>query len=390
VVHLFKLAKAFLLDSMRDFNGIFWPFVFPLFLFFVLTSVFSSADSSNMNVNFNLGVVFEERLSGFGGFLNQLLTAIQPEPFQLREYDTWEKALEDLKKKKLDVVLKIPSGFSGRLTWAVLTKQSRNPPELEVHCLEGQQESEMAAQLLQMILEQANLEFFKRTDAVGSYVEAQVQQRPLSVVEESEFHYPTYLFPAVILMSWLAICLFNLPLSISYSREAGINKRFFTCGVKPFEYFTSLLLSMGVIMVISCVLIYVFGMLVYRVQPSCLSLEFILKLLFTMMVFFSLGMMITALFRKSSSALVVSQIMNQILMFLGGFYFPLLNFGLPKPLKWFCLALPTTYLVEELRKSLGQNVYSFSMPQTFLVPSVWFVLALVLFVANFKRVMGYE
>ena len=386
---MFKLAKAFLLDSMRDFNGIFWPFVFPLFLFFVLTSVFWSGGSTE-SVSFKVGVVFEERLVGFAEFLNQVLKAVQPEPFQLTEYDTLEKALEDLKKKKLDVVLKVPSGFSGRLTWVVLTKQDRNLPELEVHCLKAHQESEMAAQLLQTIFEQANLEFFKRANVVRSYVEVQIQEKPVSNVEESDFHYPTYLFPAVILMSWLAICLFNLPLNILYNREVGINKRFFTCGVKPFEYFTSLLLSMGFIMMISCVLIYVFGMMVYRVQPSCLSLEFILKLLFTMVVFFGLGMMITALFKKSSSALVVSQIMNQILMFLGGFYFPLLNFGLPKPLEWICLALPTTYLVEDLRKSLGQNVYSFSILHTFLVPSVWFVLSLVLFVVNFKRVMGHE
>jgi ABC-2 type transport system permease protein len=101
-------------------------------------------------------------------------------------------------------------------------------------------------------------------------------------------------------------------------------------------------------------------------------------------------MMITALFKKSPSALVFSQVANQLLMFLGGFYFPLLNFALPKPLEWICLALPTTYLVEDLRKSLGQNVYSFSSLQTFLVPTAWLVLALVLFAANFKRVMGHE
>jgi ABC-2 type transport system permease protein len=386
---LFKLAKAFLLDNVRDFNGVFWPFVFPLFLFFVLTSVFWSGGSTE-SVNFKVGVVFEERLVGFAEFLNQVLKAVQPEPFRLSEYDSFEKALEDLKRKKLDAVLKVPAGFSGRLTWTVLTKQERNLPELEIHCLRAQQESEMAGQLLQMILERANLEFFKRAGFVRSYVEVQIQEKPVSTAEESDFHYPTYIFPAVILMSWLAICLFSLPLNILYNREVGINKRFFTTGLRSFEYFTSLLLSMGVIMVVSCVLIYAFGFLVYKVKPSSLSFEFILKLLFTMVVFFGLGMMITALFKKSSSALVFSQVANQLLMFLGGFYFPLLNFNLPEPLEWICLALPTTYLVEDLRKSLGQNVYSFSSLQTFLVPTAWLVLALVLFAANFKRVMGHE
>jgi len=51
-------------------------------------------------VSFKVGVVFEERLVGFAEFLNQVLKAVQPEPFQLSEYDTLEKALEDLEKEK--------------------------------------------------------------------------------------------------------------------------------------------------------------------------------------------------------------------------------------------------------------------------------------------------
>jgi len=79
-----------------------------------------------------------------------------------------------------------------------------------------------------------------------------------------------------------------------------------------------------------------------------------------------------------------------VFMFLGGFYFPVLNFDMPQAVKWFAKALPTTYLVESLRASLGYDVYSFSEATFWTVPSVWLGVSLIVFIFNFKRVMSYE
>jgi ABC-2 type transport system permease protein len=75
-------------------------------------------------------------------------------------------------------------------------------------------------------------------------------------------------------------------------------------------------------------------------------------------------------------------------MFLGGLYFPV--FDIPWTIRWLVYVLPTTYLVELLRTSIGYGVSSINTVFLFLVPGIWLIASIVLFTVNFKKVMGYE
>lgn len=390
-MRILKLSKALFLNDVREFSGFFWPFVFPLILFFILVSVFSGMSSTDGGIVFRLGIVKEENLAGFGTILEQVIEQIQPEPFQVVAFDSLEEAQKNLQLKKIDLVLRIPKGLSMAMARVILF--AGQPTKIELYTLANSYESQLAGKILQSILQQVDLEMAKQviSRTGGEYKEVEFVAKPIERKKASnEFHYATYVFPAVLLMSIMSLAFFNLPLGLINNREEGVNRRLYTTPTNALDYLSSMGLSLLVSMVISCALIYLMGLTLYKVNNLCLSVGFILRLLYSIAVCFSVGIVIVSFCRRFSTALVVTQIAYQILMFLGGFYFPVLNFNMPWPIKVVARILPTTYLVENLRVSLGLRVYSFSEFELWLIPGIWILASILAFSFNFKRVMGYE
>jgi len=78
----------------------------------------------------------------------------------------------------------------------------------------------------------------------------------------------------------------------------------------------------------------------------------------------------------------------QIMMFMGGFFFPV--FGLPWGIRWLVYALPSTYLVELLRRGMGIQSAPIGMIWLIVVPLAWMLVSATVFSLNFRKVMGYE
>jgi len=390
-VKIFRLAKAFFLNDVREFNGFFWPFIFPLVLFFILSSVFSGFYEEDTSVNFKLAVVKEEELAGFGRIVAQVLEQIEPEPFKIVYFEDIEQAKNDLRSRKVDALLRIPKGLNLAMARTMLF--SGEAVKLEIYTLANSAESETAGRVLESIFQAVDVEMTKQllSRTGGQYVPVELELKPVKRGGTSEnFRYQTYIFPAILLMSILSLAVFNLPLELIHNRESGANKKLYTTPIKALEYFFSLGLSILISMLLSSALIYAMGLGVYRVSELSLSLSFILKLFYSMLVCFSVGMMVASLCRRFSTAMVTVQISYQVMMFLGGFYFPILSIDMPWFIKSIAYVLPTTYLAENLRISLLHNVYSLSELSLWLVPIVWVVASILIFSLNFKKVMAYE
>lgn len=388
-MRILKLSKFLFFNEIREFNGFFWPIIFPGILFFILVSIFSGVSTESYSTTFNLAIVEEEQLAGFGKILERVLDQIRPDPFQMAYFQSFEEAEKALKSKKVDLILRIPEGFNVKLMRAVLFSDA--PAKIDLYTLSNYYESSTAAQILSMIFQQVDLSISRQMkNQSAEYVSVEAKTVAVEKETENEFHYATYIFPGILLMSVLSIAVFNLPLTLIYNRYEGINKKLHTTPVGVLDYFTSLSLSLVSMMIISCVVVYSMGIFIYGVSHNCLSGEFLVKLFYAMIVCSGLGIMIASFCKKISTAMVISQISYQILMFLGSFYFPVLNYNMPEFLKVIARMLPTTYLVEDLRVSLGYNFYSFSAFDLWVLPGIWFAISMLIFMVNFKKVMGYE
>lgn len=159
--------------------------------------------------------------------------------------------------------------------------------------------------------------------------------------------------------------------------------------MNPYQYFFANFIKIILTMLTSMVLIYLMAIFVYSVDfRMIINGPFIVSVLLSMIVMLGFGMMISSLVKKLSTMIALAQISLQVLMFLGGLYFPV--FDVPIPLKWIVYGIPTTYLVELMRRNLGLNVAPVSQATLYIVPMIWFVASVFIFAVNFKKVMGYE
>ncbi|MGC9384338.1 MAG: ABC transporter permease [Kosmotogaceae bacterium] len=388
----FSLFKGLFKNEIRDFQAIAWSMIFPVFLFFVLTSIFSNiagVESSGLPV-LELGVVKEEKLSGFGTIIDQILDDISGDngPYKQQSYENKDEGIEALRNKQIDILFVIPEGTNIKMARALMTGGiSEDKITFEIYHAAGKQISILASNIMSQIMQQVNLEISKRSS--DSYIDFELNEEIISSTSSEEsFDYVTYLFPGVIIMLILAVSLFNGPLSMIETKESGVTKKLYTTAITPITYLGAQILKLFSLIFISLVIFYTFVLLFYDLGSVIFNVGFLFRILYSSIVLLGFGLMIASFTKRGSTAMVFSQIANQALMFLGGLYFPV--FDIPWSIRWLVYALPTTYLVELLRTSIGYGVSSINTVFLFLIPGIWLTASIVIFSANFKKVMGYE
>ena len=384
---MLKFTSGLFKNEIREFQVMFWSFIFPLILYFILTSVFGGMATGNpQGISFNLGIVKEENLTGFGRILDEVLGSISSHggPFVQREYGNLDEALEDLKNGKQDIVLVIPKGTNAKMTGSLMLQVGDVP--LRMHYISGKESSSIAANILGEIMNEVNLEIKKRQDE--NYIDIASTNHVVSAKQEKGFDYNEYIFPGVALMMILSVSLFNSPIGLIQYRVSGTNKKLYTTPLKPLEYFSAHFVKLVFTMLMSLVLLYIIALTVYRVQGTIFDPRFILSLIYSMLVSVSFGLMVASFAKKLSTATVVGQSLYQVMMFMGGLYFPV--FDLPWGLRWIVYLLPTTYLVELSRRFMGYTIAPISMTWLIVVPLIWMIFSVSVFALNFRKVMGYE
>jgi ABC-2 type transport system permease protein len=384
---MLKFTSGLFKNEIREFQVMFWSFIFPLILYFILTSVFGGMASGNsQGISFNLGIVKEENLTGFGKVLDEVLGSISSHggPFVQKEYGNLDEALGDLKNGKQDIVLVIPKGTNAKMTGSLMLQVGDVP--LRMHYISGKESSSIAANILGEIMNEVNLEIKKRQNE--NYIDVASTNNVVSAKQEKGFDYNEYIFPGVALMMILSVSLFNSPIGLIQYRVSGTNKKLYTTPLKPLEYFSAHFVKLVFTMLMSLVLLYIIALTVYRVQGTIFDPGFILSLIYSMLVSVSFGLMVASFAKKLSTATVVGQSLYQVMMFMGGLYFPV--FDMPWGLRWIVYLLPTTYLVELSRRFMGYTIAPISMTWLIVVPLIWMIFSVSVFALNFRKVMGYE
>ena len=98
-----------------------------------------------------------------------------------------------------------------------------------------------------------------------------------------------------------------------------------------------------------------------------------------------IGLMIVSLVKRTSTISIISNSLFQAMMFLGNFYFNVLNMSWG--IRWFVYINPATYILDKLRGTMGYNSY---LSNHLLVPFAWLVFSILVVILNFKRVMEVE
>lgn len=377
-MRFWRFCKGFFLSEIREFEVVFWSIVFPLLLYFFLSTIFGS-EGKTSGISFKLAVLRS------GGQTTELVVADKTVeaisgkdgPFKATSFADIEAALSAMKQGKQDAVLEIGSVAAS------------TPPggSVTIHCISGRESSQVAGNILQIAFDKANIEVARDSDPQFRSIPSEAIPVQNTASGRS-VDYKDYIFPSVALMMMLSVALFNSPLSLSFYRSSGTNKKLFTTPLRPLEYFGAHLVKLLSTIMISLVLLYLMAFFIYRVRSGIFSPGFFMALVLAMLTFVSFGLMVASFARKESSAGIMGQVFYQTMMFLGGFFFPV--FGVTWGIRWLVYVLPSTYLVELLRRGMGIQSAPIGMFWLIAIPMLWLVVSAGVFTLNFRKVMGNE
>ena len=373
----------FLNDYIRSI-GSFWIFLFPLIIYVVLTSIFGNV-TEGRNVTFRLGIVYEEKSEIF----EKVVSFLKKEDiFYIKEYKGNKgknEALKHLKRSKIDIVILVGKNFDSSLLKKVLlkkvigTKINYTVP-IDIYYVPERTESSIAKNIAENILNIIEIEIWKILGNFENFKDVKIES--LTEKKKKSFNVAYYYFPAIVTVAIMNIGFFSIPFSISEKREKKSTRRLLVSPFRSGEFITSIILINFLAFFISFALLSTVGMIFYKVSEVIFSFQFILQIVFGMIVYSVLGLAIVSLIKKTSTISIISNSLFQAMMFLGNSYFNVLN--VPWSIRWFVYINPATYMIDKLREMMGYNSY---FSNHTLVPSIWLIFSIFIVIKNFKRVM---
>jgi ABC-2 type transport system permease protein len=372
----FKLTSAMIKDNFRQFDSVFWTIIFPSIFLLFFISIFGNVQNNEENIEFKVGIYYENQ--DIGILKNILNNVFEDEElkktFKISKYENFEKSLEDLKEYNIDIIAYFPEDIN-KVNFFNLNDDK---PIIKIYRTQKSY-SKITSEVFSSVLNEINLRF----NTMGRELNIETDYIYLNTNDEG-FVYEDFIFPGILMMAILTVSIFNLPLNFVDYKNRGIIKRVFVTPLKMSHYFYSFLISNFSILFLAIILLY-FEASFLNISTLIFNYKFIFFLLYCCITALSFGLIIASFFRRIGTASSVSNIVYFITIFLSGLYFPTKE--ITSFVRWYVYINPATYMVDGLRNILsGDSIGIINI----IVPAIWFLIGLILFSFNFKRVMSDE
>lgn len=375
-------------QQLRDKYSIFWNLVFPLVLLTILGLVFGG--QAQEDINFEISIVNPavelENLNqtvSYAGILNNVFSGIENSDdsswFQFYRAAEGQSPAEFLATEKA----KLEAG-SRDLILVIPGTRLPETGQVEIYQKPDSQLSIIAGDIIKSIISEVNREINISQGNVdpAELIATSSRQIQVGVVEETDFSVVHFLVPGIILFTFLSSGLEILVSRISSLRSQGILRRYFATPLQPIQYFTGIL---GFIIVLSSaqvLVIYGWSRLFFRIELAIFSLNFILYMIFALIVSVSLGFLVLSIVKSKESTGVITNALIYPMAFLGGIFFDVS--GISGPLGLFVSINPMTYLVNGMRDALGIYQSPTSQTLNLLIPGVWMIVAITISIIKFN------
>ena len=385
----FTIFKSLSLSSLRSPGALFWTVVFPVLLLVILSSIFSNVGKSvsvkvavvnesstfkGTNMDFASHIV--EALNGMSKATDDKTPLLSIESSTTRSF--LQNSIKKLKLGKIDAVLIIPKFFNTYLYARTLHFPLKVKNEsLEIYTQRNSQSSNIAFSLLDSIVNAFNREFIKRSGITDQVIP---EIKYVSIGKNSSFSYMNFLITGIIVMAFMTVALFGVTDDLLVQREKKVLRRIFVAPINRSHYLFGMTFSNWALEFVQLALILVVGMWMgakLKIGPS--AIFYLLLALFTTT---PLGFFVSSFAKSANSGSALANVFNFFFMFLGGLFFPVNN--VPTALKVFVYSIPTTYLANGLRDSMGVSPSPTPAYLNVLVPIIWAVVMTLYSMRHFK------
>ncbi len=380
-MRIFSLTKTFLLILVRDKSTVFWLMVFPLVLLAILVMVFSSFDNPE-NLNFKVVLlrnpgknvqIIEKALKNVSDSEKNIISLELKKP--AGKNAVLKKELEKLKESKIHALVVIPEEFNSQFErWmqSSITGVAVRPPEIKIYFLEERAASKMSTDIVKSLVKNINNRL--AVSAKLPIKEYKIEQEYLGTTRR--MRYSEYIFPSIIIFSFLATSLFGIAQEVVEFRSKGILKRLHLTTISSLELFISFNASRIALMTVQFLLISVCALWIFKINVNPFSPAVLSYSTLSATTFMSLAFMLASVISNTQQATVVVNLVLQVFQFLGGLYFDVFN--IPLFLRWIAYINPITYLVSGLREDLGIVNAPYPYYLSYTVPLIWVMVSAII------------
>jgi len=317
---------------VRDKQALFWTIAFPLLFVFIFCGILGRSFDLKLNVALVIeesGPIVEQLVQGFG----------EGGMFKFSEGLSLEEAKQQVEKGKLDAVLLIPGGFSSSLLSGAAT--------LTVYYDKTKTQN---AQIISSVFQQIGLEISKRTLGLKRFpmeIDLKGIERKKSIEDAS---YSAFFIPGALTMALMAAGLFGVGGGIPRERDRALLRKLATTPLPKFYYGLAFIFQSAILALLQAAIIISVGAFAFGVNFLIDPLKLGIILILGGITFASFGFLVGSIAKTSNAAEGTINIFYFPMLFLSPVFFPASI--LPGVIRAISGVLPSTYLVNALRKSL--------------------------------------
>ncbi|AEH50450.1 ABC transporter permease [Pseudothermotoga thermarum] len=317
----FAFGKAYIKESLRNKVELFFTVFFPVIFLILFGYIFSNEGGSKRTV--------------------AIFTTDQAVVDSLKKVENWNLVVLDSKQQIVEGIK------DGKFSFALYVEDNR----IEIYYREDPSligELKTIESTTKALLE-------KERNQLKSFLVFDIFEIPKGKEQLSEFD---YMLTGVLSLSMLSNGMFSMITVFGRYRKTGVLRRVFLTGVKK----SFLVLEVATVRMILSFISLIFTLIIARVLFKS-SLNFNWFLLIPSVVFITLGMMavgllLVALLKNPNAASNAASLLNTVMVFFAGVYFPITF--LPRPLRYVSYFLPVKYAAEVVRFTAGAQEMSFA------------------------------
>lgn len=314
--------------TFREKQSWFWGIFFPIILMVIFMSIFSGRNDNEFSANV---AIVDENPNPSSTMLLEQIKQIPVFKIENEEPISTDDAQQLVKDQDVDAAIILPESAEASSLQLVVNKEDEQG--VTAQALSG---------MLNQFVQQANL------TAAGVTPTYELQIESISS-GNSELQYTDFLLTGMIALSIAQGGMFGMVGLVELGRKGLIKRlRMTPANMNYFglsDMIMRVLFSMIQILLLSLIGVFVFGANLFINYPSLIVVFILGTLTFT-----AIGYFVSSFSKTTEAYMGVANILNFLMMFLSGVFFPIET--MPEWIQPISTILPLTYFVEGLRESM--------------------------------------
>jgi ABC-2 type transport system permease protein len=356
-----QLTLSQLRIFLRNRQVLFWTLAFPIFLMVILGSFLGNGNG----ISVSIAIIDQDHTSQSKDF-SKILG--KNEAVHLEKSNNKEKALDQVKKGDLQLVVVIPKGYE------TMIKDSSKPFELPVYY----NETNLATSQIGLTLV---------SSVVDGISKEKADYKPSIVtdsrgVEGLNLKYIDFLVPGIVAMMIMSNNMNGVAGQIAAWRERGILRRMQGTTLKSSTFIAAQITARLMLNGMQALIVLAVAHLIFGISVHGSWLSLITFVILGTLAFMAIGFIIAGIAKTPESAGPIAGFLSFPMLFLGGVFFPIRE--MPSFLQPIVNVLPIAHLSHALRETMNVGTPFMSLGSDALILGCWLIGAFIVASYTFK------